>query len=132
MVIQAGALGKGGDVFVLDMCQPVKINDLAKKMIRLSGLEVADKNNPDGDIDIIYTGLRPGEKLFEELLVGDNVFKTENTLIFRAQEEMISWEILEPILKNLEAAANNSDDVKVRSLLKKIVPEFNPNYSIEK
>ena len=132
LVIQAGALGKGGDVFVLDMGQPVKINDLAKKMIRLSGLEVADKNNPDGDIDIIYTGLRPGEKLFEELLVGDNVFKTENTLIFRAQEEMISWEILEPILKNLEAAANNSDDVKVRSLLKKIVPEFNPNYSIEK
>ena len=132
LVIQAGALGKGGDVFVLDMGQPVKINYLAKKMIRLSGLEVADKNNPDGDIDIIYTGLRPGEKLFEELLVCDNVFKTENTLIFRAQEEMISWEILEPILKNLEAAANNSDDVKVRSLLKKIVPEFNPNYSIEK
>jgi FlaA1/EpsC-like NDP-sugar epimerase len=131
LVIQAGAMGKGGDVFVLDMGQPIRINDLAKKMIRLSGLEVIDKNNPDGDINIVYSGLRPGEKLYEELLVGNNVTKTENQLIFRAKEEMISWEVLEPILENLRAASEDSDDFKVRDLLKKIVPEFNPNYPIE-
>ena len=89
LVIQAGAMGQGGDVFVLNMGKPVKIYDLAKKMIHLSGLQVLDKSNPNGDIEIIFTGLRPGEKLFEELLVGNNVVNTKNKLIMRASEEMI-------------------------------------------
>jgi FlaA1/EpsC-like NDP-sugar epimerase len=77
LVIQAGAMGKGGDVFVLDMGEPVRIDDLARKMVHLSGLEVKDDNNPNGDIEIHYIGLRPGEKLFEELLISDNVSETE-------------------------------------------------------
>lgn len=128
LVIQAGAMGKGGDVFVLDMGSPVKINDLAKKMIGLSGLQLIDENNPDGDIEIIYTGIRPGEKLYEELLVGENVSKTENSLIMRAEEKMIEWDILEPILTELETAALNNDNRKVRDLLIELVPEFKPNY----
>ena len=131
LVIQAGAMGAGGDVFVLDMGEPVKINDLAKKMIRLSGLQVIDKQNPDGDIDIIYTGIRPGEKLFEELLVGSNISKTENALIMRAEEDMISWDVLEPLLVKLESADLNSDHDKVRELLLQVVPEFKPNFPIE-
>ena len=131
LVIQAGAMGAGGEVFVLDMGEPVKINDLAKKMIRLSGLQVIDKQNPDGDIDIIYTGIRPGEKLFEELLVGSNISKTENALIMRAEEDMISWDVLEPLLVKLESAALNSDHDKVRELLLQVVPEFKPNFPIE-
>jgi FlaA1/EpsC-like NDP-sugar epimerase len=132
LVIQAGAMGKGGDVFVLDMGEPVKIFDLAEKMVSLSGLQLIDDAHPDGDIDIKYTGLRPGEKLYEELLVGNNVSKTENKLIFRAEEEMIEWELLEPILKKLEKAASNSEDANIRSLLMRIVPEFKPNFPLEK
>ena len=101
LVIQAGAMGEGGDVFVLDMGEPVKIYDLAVKMIQLSGLQVLDDNNPDGDIEIMYTGLRPGEKLYEELLVGNNAIETENKLIMRAQEEMIDWDNLKPMLNEL-------------------------------
>ena len=132
LVIQAGAMGKGGDVFVLDMGEPVKIYDLAEKMVSLSGLQLIDDEHPDGDIDIKYTGLRPGEKLYEELLVGNNVSKTENKLIFRAEEEMIEWEVLEPILKKLEKAASNGEDGYVRSLLMTAVPEFKPNFPLEK
>jgi len=132
LVIQAGAMGKGGDVFVLDMGEPVKIYDLAEKMVRLSGLQLIDDENPDGDIDIKYTGLRPGEKLYEELLVGNNVSKTENKLIFKAEEEMIEWEVLEPILKKLEKAASNGEDGYVRSLLMTALPEFKPNFPLEK
>ena len=127
LVIQAGAMGKGGDVFVLDMGKPVKIYDLAVKMIQLSGLQVLDDNNPDGDIEIVYTGLRPGEKLYEELLVGNNVTETENKLIMRAQEEMIDWENLKPILNELNEASKNTELGRIRELLTQIVPEFNPN-----
>ncbi|VVM24274.1 Nucleoside-diphosphate sugar epimerase/dehydratase [uncultured Gammaproteobacteria bacterium] len=88
LVIQAGAMGKGGDVFVLDMGEPVRIDDLARKMVHLSGLEVKDDNNPNGDIEIHYIGLRPGEKLFEELLISDNVSETEHPLIMRAEENL--------------------------------------------
>ena len=131
LVIQAGAMGEGGDVFVLDMGEPVRIYDLARKMIQLSGLQVLDDDNPDGDIAIKYTGLRPGEKLYEELLVGSNVTKTGNKLIMRAKEEMIDWENLKPILNELNEASINTDLARIRELLNKIVPEFNPNSHIK-
>ena len=130
LVIQAGAMGLGGDVFVLDMGKPVKIYDLAKKMIRLSGLEVKDETHPDGDIEIKYTGLRPGEKLYEELLIGDNVSETDNPLIMRAEEELLTWDELSPILDSLSDAVNECDQDKLRELLIKVVPGFKPQCDI--
>jgi FlaA1/EpsC-like NDP-sugar epimerase len=130
LVIQAGAMGTGGDVFVLDMGKPVRIYDLAKKMIRLSGLEMKDETHPDGDIEIKYTGLRPGEKLYEELLIGDNVSETDNPLIMRAQEDMLAWDDLEPILNSLQTAIKNCDQKKLRELLVQIVPGFKPQCEI--
>ena len=130
LVIQASAMGKGGDVFVLDMGEPIRINDLAIKMIQLSGLQVRDKDNPDGDIEIKFIGLRPGEKLFEELLVGDNTQKTENPLIMRAEEIMIDWELLMPILDKLRDSSISSNQEEIHALLTKIVPEFKPQDSI--
>ena len=106
LVIQAGAMGKGGDVFVLDMGAPVNISDLATKMIRLSGLTVMDKSNADGDIAIEYTGLRPGEKLFEELLIGDDITKTEHRRIMSAHEAWLPWVELEKILVKLDEACH--------------------------
>ena len=97
-------------------------------MIQLSGLQVLDDNNPDGDIEIMYTGLRPGEKLYEELLVGNNATETENKLIMRAQEEMIDWEILKPMLDELNEASINAELARIRELLIQIVPEFRPNF----
>jgi len=126
LVIQAGAMGKGGDVFVLDMGEPLRIVDLAKKMIRLSGLQVKDESNPNGDIEIKYTGLRPGEKLYEELLIGDNVLETDNQMIMRAQEDMLTWNELRLILDKLEVAIDDCNQKKLRELLIKAVPEFRP------
>jgi FlaA1/EpsC-like NDP-sugar epimerase len=131
LVIQAGAMGFGGDVFVLDMGNPVRIDDLARKMIHLSGLEVRDESHPDGDIEIKYTGLRPGEKLYEELLIGDNVSETNNSLIMRAEEEMLSWDKLEPILNEFEVAIQDCNQEKLRNLLIKVVPGFKPQCGIE-
>jgi FlaA1/EpsC-like NDP-sugar epimerase len=131
LVIQAGAMGKGGDVFVLDMGNPLSISDLAKKMITLSGLKVKDELNADGDIEIKYTGLRPGEKLFEELLIGDNVSITENPLIMRAEEDMLQWDELKPILDGLETAIKDGDHVKIRRLLITAVPGFKPQSGIK-
>lgn len=130
LVIQAGAMGAGGDVFVLDMGEPIRIVDLARKMIRLSGLEVKNKNNPKGDIEITYTGLRPGEKLYEELLIGDNVSDTDNPLIMRAEEYMLSWDKLEPTLDALKNAINECDQMKLRELLIQLVPDFKPQCEI--
>jgi FlaA1/EpsC-like NDP-sugar epimerase len=130
LVIQASAMGKGGDVFVLDMGKPIRINDLAIKMIQLSGLQVRDKDNPDGDIEIKFIGLRPGEKLFEELLVGDNTQKTENPLIMRAEEIMIDWKLLKPILDQLRDSSISSNQEEIYALLTKIVPEFKPQDQI--
>jgi len=130
LVIQAGAMGTGGDVFVLDMGEPVRIVDLAKKMIHLSGLEVKDESNPNGDIEIKYTGLRPGEKLYEELLIGDNVSGTDNPLIMRAEEDMLSWDDLEPTLSSLKNAIADCDQKKLRELLVQIVPGFKPQSEI--
>ena len=126
LVIQAGAMAKGGEVFVLDMGEPIRIYDLAVKMIKLSGLSLLDKNNPNGDIEIIFTGLRPGEKLYEELLVDGIFISTENKLIMHAKEEMLAWDKLEPFLVQIEEAAINSDTKKTYKLLNKIVPQFNP------
>jgi FlaA1/EpsC-like NDP-sugar epimerase len=131
LVIQAGAMSTGGDVFVLDMGEPVRIDDLARKMIRLTGLEVKDNLNHNGDIEIEYTGLRPGEKLFEELLIGDNVSKTGSPLIMKVQEEMLSWSELELILDNLRLAVDDDMHVKLRKLLIKAVPGFKPQCGIE-
>ena len=127
---EAVEMGKGGDVFVLDMGEPVKIYDLAVKMINLSGLQILDESNPDGDIEIMYTGLRPGEKLFEELLVGNNVVNTENKLIFRAKEEMTKWKDLMPLIEELNEASKNNKTKRIRELLIQIVPEFNPSSKI--
>jgi len=130
LVIQAGAMCKGGDVFVLDMGEPVRIYDLATRMIQLSGLHVLDDDNPDGDIEIKCIGLRPGEKLYEELLVGDNTSETDNPLILRAKEAMLDWVILKPILDQLHEATKKSDQEKVRELLIEIVPDFKPQCDI--
>jgi len=131
LVIQAGSMSKGGDVFVLDMGEPILIYDLAVKMIQLSGLKVLDEENPEGDIEIQFTGLRPGEKLYEELLVGGNASLTDNKLIMSAHEEMIEWKILEPILYKLLDSLLKSDQVMIRQLLIKIVPEFKPQLEIK-
>ena len=131
LTIQAGAMGTGGDVFVLDMGKPVKIKELAEKMIQLSGLQVKNELHTDGDIEIIYTGLRAGEKLYEELLIGDNVSKTENPLIMRAKEDMINWEELKIYLDELLNSSNNYDHLKTRNTLKKIVSGFNPQGEIQ-
>jgi len=131
LVIQAGAMCKGGDVFVLDMGEPIRIDDLAKRMIQLSGLQVWDESNPSGDIEIKYTGLRPGEKLYEELLVGDNISKTVNPLIMRAIEGRLNWNTLKPILNQLQDAAISSDQERIRELLVEAVPEFKPQCDIQ-
>jgi FlaA1/EpsC-like NDP-sugar epimerase len=130
LVIQSGEMAKGGEVFVLDMGKPIRIYDLAVKMIQLSGLVLLDENNPKGDIEIQYTGLRPGEKLYEELLVDGSFATTENKLIRRAKEEMIDWDQLEPMLLEIEEASKNAggqiDNDKLHQLIKKLVPQFNP------
>ena len=130
LVIQAGAMGKGGDVFVLDMGKPVSIDVMAKKMIRLSGLQVKDESHLDGDIEIKYTGLRPGEKLYEELLIGGNISDTNNPLIMRAKEDMVSWDEIKPILDSLKEEVKNCDNEKIRKLLIELVPGFKPQSEI--
>lgn len=126
LVIQAGAMGKGGDVFVLDMGDSVKIYDLAHKIIRLSGFSVKDAANPEGDIEIKCTGLRPGEKLYEELLIGDNVEGTSHERIMTAQEARLDWDILEPLLDKLDDACHEFDHELIRVLLLKAPTGFNP------
>ena len=130
LVIQAGAMGDGGDVFVLDMGEPVKIYELAKRLINLSGMEVKDDKKPDGDIEIIFTGLRPGEKLYEELLIGDNVSSTEHPQIMRAQEDSLSSEELEQYLRELDEAEKTGDVSALREILKQAVSGFTPEREI--
>ena len=130
LVIQAGAMAKGGDVFVLDMGESVKILDLARRMIELSGLTLKDEQNPDGDIEIEITGLRPGEKLYEELLIGDNPKPTSHTRIMKAHEEFVSWVELEGKLKSLEMALNVNDVGVIRLIMEKLVAGYTPNDEI--
>jgi FlaA1/EpsC-like NDP-sugar epimerase len=130
LVIQAGAMGKGGDVFVLDMGQPVKIVDLAKRMIRLSGFEIKDAENPGGDIEISYSGLRPGEKLYEELLIGENVSLTQHELIMTAEEDFLPWPIIELFMKRFNETIESNDVEKVRSLLVEAVVGYSPQCEV--
>ncbi len=130
LVIQAGAMGKGGDVFVLDMGEPVRIAELAKNLIHLSGLEVKDSNNPDGDIEILYTGLRPGEKLFEELLIGDNVSETSHDRIMTAQEVSIDQLTYNELLDDLHQAAQDYDQPRLRKLMLEAPTGFVPTDGI--
>jgi FlaA1/EpsC-like NDP-sugar epimerase len=128
LVIQAGAMAKGGEVFVLDMGEPVKIYDLAVRMVELSGLSVKNEENPDGDIEIVISGLRPGEKLYEELLIGNNPIKTDHPSIMKAREHSLE---LEELLKKLEKLKDichntNSNLEDIKTQLKDIVIEYNP------
>jgi FlaA1/EpsC-like NDP-sugar epimerase len=131
LVIQAGAMAKGGDVFVLDMGEPVKIVDLAMRMIKLAGLSVRDNETPDGDIDIEFTGLRPAEKLYEELLIGENVSGTEHPRIMRAEEHFMPHEQLMPLLAEVHEAAQHLDRGRMREILEATVEEYEPSLDIK-
>lgn len=130
LVIQAGSMGQGGDVFVLDMGEPVKIIELAEKMIHLSGLSVRSERNPHGDIAVEFTGLRPGEKLYEELLIGDNVVATQHPMIMSANEDHLPWEVLKSRLAELLLAIEQDDYSKVRQLLRNTVSGYAPDGEI--
>lgn len=127
LVIQAGAMASGGEVFVLDMGEPVRIIDLAKRMIELSGLQIKDKDNPDGDIEIRTVGLRPGEKLYEELLIGDNPEPTSHVRIMKANERYMAWDALEPLLATLKTHLEDRNVQALRDRLRMLVPEFTPD-----
>lgn len=126
LVIQAGAMAEGGEVYVLDMGESVKIIDLARTMIRLSGLTVRDEKNPDGDIAIEEIGLRPGEKLYEELLIGDNPEPTSHSRIMRASERFVPLDELGPILDDLRQAVEAQDSRSVVEIVHRLVPEYKP------
>jgi len=130
LVLQAGNLVNTGEVCILDMGKPVKIVDLARKMIKLSGFSEKTTKNPDGDIEIIYTGLRPGEKLFEELIIGSSSEKTNHQMIFKEKEPPIDWKKLEKDLKKLEKAADSYDHEGLRLELTNLVPEYSPRNKI--
>jgi FlaA1/EpsC-like NDP-sugar epimerase len=125
LVIQAGAMGNGGDVFVLDMGEPVKIADLAKRMIHLMGLEVRDEVHPRGDIEIHYSGLRPGEKLYEELLIGENVRQTAHPRIMAADEVCLTWPQMAELLQQLNTLCDNFAVQKIIELLRSAPTGFN-------
>lgn len=131
LVIQAGSMGTGGDVFVLDMGQPVKIYDLARRMIQLSGLTIRDEQNPDGDIEIEFSGLRPAEKLYEELLIGKNVTGTEHPMIMRAVEHCLPWDRVQMLLTDLMQVVNDYDCAAAREMLMKAVAEYQPNDGVQ-
>ncbi len=127
LVIQAGAMVRGGDVFVLDMGKPIKIADLAKNIIKLSGLTVCDKENPDGDVEIVISGLRPGEKLYEELLLGHDPQNTRHPKIKKATDTFISWKKLELKLKLLLTLLIQNNEKKIITLLDKLVDGYKPS-----
>ncbi|WP_372611844.1 polysaccharide biosynthesis protein [Halomonas sp.] len=124
LVIQAGSMAEGGDVFVLDMGEPMRIVDLARRMVKLTGLEVKDAHNPEGDIEVVFSGLRPGEKLYEELLIGENVVGTSHPKIMRAQEEVLSSETLAALLEEFREAERKLDSRHACETLKRGVKGF--------
>lgn len=126
LVLQAGAMATGGDVFVLDMGQPVKIMDLARRMVRLSGMILKDESNPQGDVAITITGLRPGEKLYEELLIGDNPEGTAHERILKAREVFVPWNELSPVLVQMRHAAIQSNEAVIREILTELVHGYMP------
>ena len=127
LVIQAGSMGEGGDVFVLDMGEPVRIIDLATRMIHLSGLEIKDEKHPNGDVEIQFTGLRPGEKLFEELLIGNNVSGTDHSRIMRAEETSLSWQETQILLNELYNACDEFKCDSVQNLLLRAPTDYTPS-----
>jgi FlaA1/EpsC-like NDP-sugar epimerase len=130
LVIQAGSMAKGGDVFVLDMGRPVRIDDLARRLVNLMGLTVRDADNPDGDIEIEYTGLRTAEKLFEELLIGTNVTGTDHPMILRAMEHRLAWPRMELLLNELLVALASFDCHRAVALLAEAVAEYEADVDI--
>jgi FlaA1/EpsC-like NDP-sugar epimerase len=131
LVIQASSMAKGGDVFVLEMGEPVRIDDLARRMVNLAGFIVRDPEHPDGDIEIEYTGLRPGEKLCEELLISDEVIGTEHPMIMRSIEHSLPWERVQLLLKELLVALRQYDCRRARELLLDTVSEYSASGSVE-
>ena len=119
-------MAKGGEVFVLDMGEPVRIDDLARSMIRLTGLEVRDETHPDGDIGIEYTGLRDGEKLYEELLLGANISPTEHPRILRSREPCLLRQDLDAVLAEIDAAMTDGSDAAIRAILARAVEDYHP------
>jgi FlaA1/EpsC-like NDP-sugar epimerase len=131
LVIQAGSMGSGGDVFVLDMGSPVRIADLAKRMVHLAGYTVRDDQHPEGDIEIRFTGLRPAEKLFEELLIGKNVAGTEHPCILRAMEHSLTWEQIKHVLDELAQCSLRFDCDRARDILMRAVAEYQPTDKVQ-
>jgi FlaA1/EpsC-like NDP-sugar epimerase len=127
LVIQAGAMAKGGEVFVLDMGQPVKIYDLAKRMVELSGLSVKNPETGAGDIEIVVTGLRPGEKLYEELLIGENPTSTTHPRIMMAREDFLHWEALRAELALLQEGLSKDDFQVLVGQLQRLVNGYQPS-----
>jgi FlaA1/EpsC-like NDP-sugar epimerase len=125
-----GSLSSEAEVYVLDMGEPVKIIDLAHRMIELSGFRVKDENTPEGDIAIEVVGLRPGEKLYEELLIGNNPQTTQHPRIMKANEKFLPWSELQPMITTLRIAAVNGDVMIIRSMLQQIVPEYQPDEKV--
>ena len=118
------------EVYVLDMGEPVKIIDLARRMVELSGFRVKDENSPEGDIAIEVVGLRPGEKLYEELLIGNNPQTTQHPRIMKANEKFLPWSELQPMITTLRIAAVNGDVMMIRSMLQQLVPEYKPDEKV--
>ena len=127
LILQAGAMAEGGEVYVLDMGEPVRIDDLARKMIRLAGHSVRDESDPSGTIAITYTGLRPGEKMFEELVIGSEIVRTSHPAVLRAREPSVAWDHLSVQLSRLETAISQHDGEGVRKVLQHSVREFRPS-----
>ena len=129
LVLQAGAMAEGGDLFLLDMGEPIRIVQLARRMVALAGLTVRDEQHPGGEIAIKFTGLRPGEKLYEELLIGDHPLPTAHPRILRAREEHLAWPQLHALLQSLQAAADLNDGEAIRHLLGQLVQGYKPHAS---
>ena len=130
LVIQAGAMAQGGEVFVLDMGDPVRIADLASRMIELSGLKIRDQGSTEGDIEIRVTGLRPGEKLYEELLIGNNPQQTIHPRIMKAHEDFLPWDQLEVRLDELQVAVERHDVLRLSEMLIDLVPDYQPSVEL--
>jgi FlaA1/EpsC-like NDP-sugar epimerase len=132
LVLQSGSMAKGGDVFVLDMGDPIKILDLAYRMIHLSGLKPIDNNNPDGDIKIKFTGLRPGEKLYEELLIGDDVIQSKHPRIMQAREEKLSLEDVVSFVDMIKKSRDNQDESIIKKMLLQTVKGYTTEFEYKK
>ena len=124
LVIQAGSMGKDGEIFLLDMGEPVKVLDLARNMIRLSGMSIKDDQNPEGDIEIIYTGLRPGEKLYEELLINSESENTAHEKIMKARDKFLDWDIINNYLGHLEKSLEKENYEEIKKVFVKCVDGY--------